>query len=97
MTPLRRPAEADLAAEADFFARLEMEDYAACQRSFYRFVQAAWPIIEPGVPFQGRWYHRVICRALEAVGRGEIRRFACAIPPGMGKSSLFSVLWPVWQ
>ncbi len=97
MTPLRRPAEADLAAEADFFARLELEDYAACQRSFYRFVQAAWPIIEPGVPFQGRWYHRVICRALEAVGRGEIRRFACTIPPGMGKSSLFSVLWPVWQ
>ena len=57
MTLLRRPAEADLAAEADFFARLEMEDYAACQRSFYRFVQAAWPIIEPGAtpgPSPGR-------------------------------------------
>ena len=66
MTLLRPLTEADLAAEADFFARLEMEDYAACRRSFYRFVQAAWPIIEPGVPFQGRWYHRVICRALEA-------------------------------
>ncbi len=94
---LRPPAEDGLAAEADLFARLELEDYAACRRSLYRFVQAAWPVIEPGVAFEGRWYHRVICRALEAVSRGEIRRLICNIPPGMGKSSIFSVLWPAWQ
>ncbi len=54
MTPLLSTGEDErLAAEADLYGRLEAEDYAACERSLYRFVQAAWPIVEPGVPFSG--------------------------------------------
>lgn len=96
MTLLLPPEVRDTDAEIDLYARVEREDYAACSRSFYHFVQAAWPLIEPAVPFRGLWFHRVICRALEAVARGEITRMICNIPPGLGKSSIFSVLWPAW-
>jgi predicted phage terminase large subunit-like protein len=67
-------------------------------RSFYEFVQLAWTHKPPGTPFNDGWHIEVICDALERCYRGdpEYRQIAFCIPPGHSKSSLVSVLWPVW-
>lgn len=66
------------------------------RRSFHRFVEAAWPIIEPGKPFQDNWHIQTLCDHLEAVANGTISRLIINIPPRFAKSTLVSVLWPVW-
>lgn len=71
--------------------------YAAAEKSFSSFVEAAWPVIEPGRVFQGNWHIDVICRHLEAVSRGDIRRLIINVPYRTSKSTLVSVLWPVWN
>jgi predicted phage terminase large subunit-like protein len=63
--------------------------------SFYQFVQIAWTQTEK-MPLVGAWYIKVICDALEALWRGEVRNLVINIPPGMGKSSLTCVFWPAW-
>ena len=84
-------------AEAELYARLEAEDYAACESSLYRFVLAAWHTIEPGTVFKPSFHHKVMCRALEAVTEGRITRLCIGVPPGSSKSSICSVLWPCWS
>lgn len=59
-------------------------------------MQAAWPIVEPGVPFQRNWHIDVICDHLEAVTAGEIRRLIINIPPRHMKSLAVCVFWPTW-
>jgi predicted phage terminase large subunit-like protein len=66
------------------------------KRSLHRFVREAWPIIEPGKAFQDNWHLRVICEQLEKVTRREIRRLIINVPPRSTKSTIVSVLWPVW-
>ena len=66
------------------------------RRSFHRFVEAAWPIIEPGSKFSDNWHVHAICDHLEAVSQGKIHRLIINMPPRFAKSSLVSVLWPVW-
>lgn len=62
----------------------------------WQFVQLAWPEVEPDelVP---SWHMEEICTHLEAVSRGECRRLIITIPPGCTKSTIVSVLWPVWD
>lgn len=64
--------------------------------SFDKFVEQAWPIIEPGRPFVGGWHLDAICEHLTAVYDGEIKRLLVNMPPRHGKSSLISVLWSAW-
>ena len=45
--------------------RAERERRSA-SASLYEFVQQAWPIVEPGVPFIGGWHIEQICEHLEA-------------------------------
>lgn len=66
------------------------------RRKLHRFVKAAWPILEPGTPFQDNWHIESICDHLEAVSRGEITRLIINMPPRFMKSLLVSVLWPAW-
>lgn len=61
------------------------------------FIRMAWPLVEPGVPFQENWHIEEICKVLEAVERGELRRLVINIPPGCMKSLTTSVFWPVWS
>ena len=61
------------------------------------FVEWAWPILEPGAPFQPNWHIDLLCEYLEAVTAGEIRRLVINIPPRYGKSLLVSVCWPCWE
>lgn len=65
--------------------------------SLYDFLKDAWKVLEPGVPFTPGWHLEAICKHLEAVSNGEIKRLLINIPPRHSKSTLVSVIWPVWQ
>jgi len=63
--------------------------------SLYRFIKSFWYIINNNT-FVDEWYIQVICDHLEAVKKREIKRLVINIPPGVGKSMLCSVYFPVW-
>jgi len=70
-------------------------DRARGRASLYEFVKLAWPHAET-VPYVDGWHIEEICLHLEAWIRREIRELAIAVPPGSSKTSLCSVLAPVW-
>ena len=65
--------------------------------SLYEFVKQAWDVVEPGVPFVPSWHIEVICEHLEAVSRGDLTRLLINIPPRHSKSTIVSVMWPMWE
>lgn len=65
--------------------------------SLYDFVQQAWHVVEPGVPFVPSWHIETICEHLEAVSGGDIRKLLINIPPRHSKSLIASVMWPMWE
>ena len=65
--------------------------------SLYDFVRQAWPIVEPGVPFIASWHIEAICEHLEAITSGEIRKLLINIPPRHSKSTIVSVMFPIWE
>jgi hypothetical protein len=69
----------------------------AASGSLYEFVRQAWHVVEPGVPFIPSWHIREICEHLEAVSAGEIHRLLINIPPRHSKSTIVSVMWPMWE
>lgn len=76
--------------------RKEKERRAA-SASLYEFVKQAWSTVEPGVPFIPSWHIEEICEHLEAVTAGEIRKLLVNIPPRHSKSTIVSVMWPMWE
>ena len=60
------------------------------------FVRLAWPHIE-SAPYVHGWHLEEVCKHLEAVSRGDIRRLVINIPPGCSKSLITSVFWPAWD
>lgn len=69
----------------------------AAEQNLYEFVKQAWSVVEPGVPFTPGWHLETICDHLEAVTAGEIHRLLINIPPRHSKSTIVSVMWPVWE
>ena len=67
------------------------------EQSLRRYVEQAWPILEPDVPFLSNWHIDYLAEHLEAVTAGEITRLLINIPPRYMKSILVSVLWPTWE
>lgn len=65
--------------------------------SLYEFVKQSWGVVEPGVPFVGSWHIETICEHLEAVSAGDIQRLLINIPPRHSKSTIVSVMWPMWE
>lgn len=65
--------------------------------SLYEFVKQSWDVVEPGVPFVGSWHIETICEHLEAVSAGDIQRLLINIPPRHSKSTIVSVMWPMWE
>ena len=65
--------------------------------SLYEFVKQSWGVVEPGVPFVGSWHIETICEHLEAVSAGEVQRLLINIPPRHSKSTIVSVMWPMWE
>lgn len=71
-------------------------DRELCSRSLQRYVELAWPMIEPARPYVDGWHLGAICEHLQAVSQGQIRRLLINIPPGCMKSLLACVFWPTW-
>ena len=69
----------------------------AASASLYEFVKQSWHVVEPGVPFIPSWHIEEICEHLEAVTSGEIKRLLINIPPRHSKSTIVSVMWPMWE
>ena len=72
-------------------------DRGLCKGSLVEFVKRAWSVVEPAAPYVHGKAIEVLCEALEAVTRGDIKRLLINIPPGTGKSLITSVLWPAWE
>jgi len=72
------------------------EQAAACSASFRRFVEGAWPVIEPVTQFVPGWHIDAICEHLQAASRGEIDRLLINVPPRHMKTITVSVMWPAW-
>lgn len=66
------------------------------ESSLLGFLQQGWPIIEPGRDFLSNWHIECIAEHLEAVLRGDILRLIINQPPRSMKSTLVSIMWPVW-
>lgn len=77
-------------------ALLELDRLDAEER-LVDYIRLMWPVLEPGRPFVDGWPLRAICRALEGVTRGEIRRLLILVPPGCTKSLTTNVFWPSWE
>ena len=65
--------------------------------SLYEFIRQAWHVVEPGVAFVDSWHIKVIAEHLEAVTLGQIRKLLINIPPRSSKSTVVSVMYPVWE
>jgi predicted phage terminase large subunit-like protein len=65
--------------------------------SLYEFVKQSWHVVEPGVPFVHSWHIEQICEHLEAITSGDIRKLLINIPPRHSKSTIVSVMWPIWE
>lgn len=71
-------------------------DRRLAEQHLYEFVKQAWHIVEPGVEFSEGWHLRVICEHLEAVTDRRIKNLIINIPPRHSKSTISTVMWPVW-
>ena len=71
-------------------------DAEDCEDSLEFFLECAWPVMCPGVPYQKNWHISCVCQHLEALTRREIRRLMINFPPRMLKSTLVSVAFPAW-
>lgn len=76
--------------------RREKERRAA-SASMYEFVRQSWHVVEPGVPFVPSWHIEEICEHLEAITAGQLRKLLINIPPRHSKSTIVSVMWPMWE
>lgn len=80
------------------------EELAAAQRLLRQylktdlcaFVEKSFEIVFPGQEFQPNWHVEAICRALERVARGEVKRLLILMPPRNLKSLSASVAFPAW-
>ena len=69
----------------------------AASASLYEFVKQSWHVVEPGTKFIAGWHIEEICEHLQAVTDGEIRKLLINIPPRHSKSTIVSVMWPMWE
>tara|TARA_R100001015_G_C4634988_1_gene202943 strand:+ start:516 stop:2093 length:1578 start_codon:yes stop_codon:yes gene_type:complete len=75
----------------------EERDRRAASSSLYEFVKQAWHVVEPGIPFIGGWHIEEICEHLEACSSGDLKKLLINIPPRHSKSTIVSVMWPMWE
>ena len=74
---------------------------AIYKRSFWEFVQAAFPHLK-GEVFEPVWYQEKLCNELQeaglrlAAGLPRDKHLIVNVPPRSAKSTIISVLFPVW-
>ena len=66
------------------------------EKDFYEFVKDSWSTVEPHTEFKDNWHIEAVCKHLQAVADGRIRRLVINIPPRSMKSTLVSVMFPAW-
>ena len=73
----------------------EILDAEKLEASFYAFVKAAWPYVDPA-EFSDNWHLEDICNHMEAVARGYIPRLLLNEPPRTGKTFIVSICFCAW-
>lgn len=93
-----KPSAAYLRAKALADEIIRQRRKEKCENSFRDFVENAWKIVEPGVPFVGGVHVDAICEHLQALADGEapLRQLIINVPPRHGKSTLCAVMFPAW-
>lgn len=72
-----------------------------CRRSFYYFFLEFWHVIE-AEPLVNNWHIKYLCEELQAVSETVFKRkpkkhdLCINIPPGTTKSTIATVMFPVW-
>ncbi|OYV98514.1 MAG: hypothetical protein B7Z68_00690 [Acidobacteria bacterium 21-70-11] len=66
------------------------------ERSLYEFVKLMWHVVEPATPMTEGRVLEAICRHLEAVVDGDIKRLIINVPPGASKSLITCCFFPAW-
>lgn len=84
-------------AKAELLLLLDEKARRLATKHLYSFVKQSWHVVEPSVPFIASWHIEEICHHLEAVTLGEIRKLLINIPPRHSKSTIVSVMWPMWE
>lgn len=82
--------------DEELVTRFEALEAQQAKAELHFFVQKTWHLVEPKKPFVDNWHIQRICRELEKVTRGEIKRLILNIPPGTLKSLLL-VFWRAWE
>ncbi len=62
-----------------------------------RYVEQAWPIVEPGRRFKPNWHIDAICEHLVACRAGQIKSLLITMPPRHMKSLSCDVFFPTWE
>lgn len=88
------PSKAELEACVEVYGRVLAARKA--KESFAAFVAQAWPVIDPH-PYRPNRATDAIIQHQQAIADGVITRLLIAIAPGLGKSTLCSVLYPAWR
>lgn len=72
-----------------------------CRRSFFFFVQTFWDVIIKETPVFN-WHIPFLCEELQKLSVSIVRRepkpydLIINIPPGTTKSTIVTIMWPVW-
>lgn len=67
-----------------------------CRQDFHFFFRESFNIVNPGVELMINWHVDLICRYLQAIEEGTIKRLIINIPPRSLKSTIVSISWPAW-
>lgn len=93
MTSVRMPPDPFAYTVEEYLIALDRADGLA---SLADFVKLAWPQVE-SAPLIWSWHLEELCIHLEAVHRFQIKNLVVCIPPGLSKSTITCVLFPVWS
>jgi predicted phage terminase large subunit-like protein len=66
------------------------------RKDFGAFCRACWPHLHAGAKLNWTPGHDLIAEHLVATWQGQFKRLIINCPPRYGKSSIVTILWPIW-
>jgi predicted phage terminase large subunit-like protein len=66
------------------------------KRSFYKFVEMCWSIVEPETPWKPGFHIKLMCDYAQACFEGKVRNLIVNVPLRHAKSLIFCVFFPAW-
>jgi predicted phage terminase large subunit-like protein len=63
---------------------------------FAAFAKKAWTVLHPNRPLIWSWHYDYLCELLTQVKQRRLARVICNIPPRTLKSTIVTILFPVW-